>query len=208
MGIIILFLQIMKLRHSFQNLPEQAQQIIWRIGVHNSSIWPWSMHCLIAEYMVWLVHSCLLLSFLCFPVGRVSFPTLFPLCSAMWLSSAVGMWGESCLSTSFKDTHAICLCFLCTPFLCYKKTRNRPGCVSLQNAAPSPWVPNKKTHGAKRTHRIDPQSPSSPLIMWTRNKCVYSETLRFGDCYSSKSWLIQPSNHGDSSALPPGRDGM
>lgn len=77
------------------------------------------------------------------------------LCLAMWPSLANGTWGVLMHSinmrSSFKDTRVLWFCLSRAPFLCHEKTWNKPCWVSPTNTAPSPWVPKKKTHGAKPT---------------------------------------------------------
>lgn len=176
-GFIILFLQIAKLRHSFKNLPEYTQHIVGRTGIQSRSVWPRRVCRLLAEYALICSQS-----LTPFPAMRpCGWSALFHperVRLVMWLSLASGTWGVPCLCSSFKDARVVWFCLFCAPFLCREKTRNKPCCVSPTNTAPPPWVPNKKTHVAKLTHRIDAQSPGSPLVMWARNECLYS---RYGD---------------------------
>ena len=119
-GIIILFLQIMRLRHRFMNLPEHTQQIIGRTGIQKRSIWSWSVCYLIAKYIVWSVQL-LTPFFAMLPCRWSVLSTPFTLGLALCLSLASGIWGAPCLCNSFKDALSL-MCSFSLPWENMKHT--------------------------------------------------------------------------------------
>lgn len=142
----------MRLRHSFKNLPEHTRQIIGKLrfrrevfDLEECAIRVLNTLCDLFSYS--------LLSLPCFPVGGVSFPP-----HSLWAWPRAFLWPVGCEGRHVCAAALKTLCLSCAPFLCHKKT-----CV--QQLLPlHPGSPNKKMHGAKLTHRIDPKSPSSPLV--------------------------------------------
>lgn len=160
-GFIILFLQIAKLRHSFKNVQEYTQHIVGRTGIQSRSVWPRRVCCLLAEYTLWSVHSHSLPSLLRVPVAGVSLSTLEDCarsCDFLWPMEHEG-------------------CRVCAAAL---KTRVWFG--SASHVLLFSAMRKRETNHVewnRPTHRIDPQSLGSPLVMWTRSECLYSKIQRF-----------------------------
>lgn len=169
---------MVKLRHSLKNLHEYTQHIVGRTGVQSRSVWPRGVCCPMAEYTLWSVHSHSLPSLLCFPVAGASFSTLkdctWP-CDLLW-----PMEHEGCQVCAAALKTLVCFGSASHVLLFSAMRKRETSHVECLQQTPLPHPGSQKRKPMEQNwHRIDPQSPSSPLVMWTRNECLYSKTLRF-----------------------------
>lgn len=159
-GFIILFLQIAKLRHSFKNLPSTLNISLGELGF-KAEVFDLNM-CAVC----WLSAPCDL-----FTVTHS-----LPCYASLWLECPFPPWKIALGHETFFGQWNM-RCHVCAAAL---KTLVWFGSAShvLLFSATRKRETNRVVWN-KPTHRIDPQSLGSPLVMWTRNECLYSKIQRF-----------------------------